>query len=264
MDKRITTNVVVGAFVLIGFGLFLFLIMTVGGGTGLFTSRLELFGRFSHVKGLHAGSEVSLSGLRVGTVKKIEIANDGSKDLIVDLMINKEVADKLRKDSIAKVATQGVLGDKYVELTIGSNNEAPLNNGDFIHTEEVEDLFTKSGGLVDDISRQFMKGGDFDALVKNLNKTAANLASLTEEAKAGKGLLAESLRGDSGAKLNRSLGHVESILGKIDRGEGTLGGLINDPTVYEDLKSIMGGAKRSSILQYFMRQFKDSGDKTKR
>ncbi len=259
MDKKITSNFVLGFFVLIGFGLFLFLIFTMGGGQGIFSSHFHLLGRFAHVKGLHTGSEVSLSGLRVGTVKKIEISSDGSKELIVDFTVNSDVLDKVRKDSIAKIVTQGVLGDKYVELTIGTPTEPLLKNGEFIQTQEVEDLFTKSGGLVEDIARQFNKGGDLDSVIKNLNKVSANLASITDEAKTGKGLLNEALRGDSGLKLNRSLGHLESILGKVDRGEGTLGGLINDPTVYEDIKNIMGGAKRSSILKYFMRQFMDSG-----
>ncbi len=58
--------------------------------------------------------------------------------------------------------------------------------------------------------------------------------------------------GNSGIKLEKSLGHLdgslthlEAVLKKVDKGEGTLGALINDPTLYEDMKLLLGGAKRS-------------------
>jgi phospholipid/cholesterol/gamma-HCH transport system substrate-binding protein len=261
MDKRIASNVVVGLFTLIGFGLLLFLIFSMGGGEGLFGSGLTVYGRFAQVKGLHYGSEVALSGLRVGTVKGITIAPDETKDLIVELSINKKSADRIRKDSTAKVVTQGVLGDKYIELTIGNPNQPPVKTGDFIPTAEVEDIFAKGGSLVDDISKQFIKGGELDNLLRNLNRVAMNLNTITTDAQKGNGLANELVHGTSGKKLNDAVVHLESILGKVDRGEGTLGGIINDPTVYEDLKSIVGGAKRSSILKYFMNQFRESGQK---
>lgn len=258
MDKRMGSNIIVGIFALIGFGIFIFLIFTMGGGS-LFRSGILLHGRFPHVKGLHYGSEVSLSGLRVGTVKNITIAPGESKELVVEIAVTKANADRVRKDSVAKVATQGVLGDKYIELTIGSPSEPALKDGDEIQTAELSDLFSKGGTLVEDISRQFVKGGELDALLKNLNKVAGNLNAITLEAQRGNGLLHEVMSGTSGQKLNNAMAHLDSILAKVDRGEGSVGGLINDPTVYEDLKSITGGAKRSTILRYFMNQFRESG-----
>src|SRR5262249_53902282 len=94
---------------------------------------------------------------------------------------------------------------------------------------------------------------------RNLSVATSNIAHITADATKGKGLLAEVTKGESGVKLNRAMGHLESILKKVDEGEGTLGALLNDPTVYEDMKTIMGGAKRSSILKYFVGQFKESG-----
>ena len=84
---------------------------------------------------------------------------------------------------------------------------------------------------------------------------------MTSEAKTKNGLLHELIYGASGAQFSKSTTSLSSILQKIDQGEGTIGALINDPSVYEDLKSMMGGAKRSTVLKYFMKQFIDSGDK---
>ncbi len=90
---------------------------------------------------------------------------------------------------------------------------------------------------------------------------STNLVELTSQAKNKNGLLHEVVHGNSGAHFNKSTASLSSILQKIDHGEGTLGALINDPTVYEDVKAMMGGAKRSTVLKYFMKQFIDSGDK---
>ena len=261
MDKRIANNLMVGSIVIVGFFGFIFLLFNMGGGKGIFSRSYTLYGKFSHVKGLHMGSEVALAGLRVGVVNHLTITNDGKKELDVELAIEKQYQDKIRQDSIATIRTQGVLGDKYIEISIGSMDFKTLQDGESITTAEDPDIITKSGNLVSGISKQFQPGGDLETLMKNLNVVAANLAHITTSVRHDKSILHELIYGNSGVKVNNATSHVEEIMRKKNRGEGTLGALINDPTVYEDIKALMGGAKRSAILQYFMRQFVDSGRK---
>ena len=261
MDKKVANNVIVGVFISLGLIAFVFLLFNIGGGSSLFSSQIKLIGRFPQVKGLHQGSEVSLSGLRIGVVRDIRISADGTKDLIVELAISKKYANSLRKNSTAIIKTQGVLGDKYVEISIGSEDSPLLKSGDAISSGEQSDFITKSGNLVSDVSKYFDKEGEITVLLHNLNKLSSNLIEMTSEAKTKNGLLHELIYGASGAQFSKSTTSLSSILQKIDQGEGTIGALINDPSVYEDLKSMMGGAKRSTVLKYFMKQFIDSGDK---
>lgn len=261
MDKKVANNVIVGVFITLGVIAFVFLLFNIGGGVSVFSSQLRLIGRFPQVKGLHQGSEVSLSGLRIGVVKDIKIATDGTKELIVELAISRKFASSLKKNSQATIKTQGVLGDKYIELTIGSEDSPPLKNGDMIDSAEQADLFTKSGNLVTGVSKYFDEEGEITVLLKNLNKLSKNLVELSTQIKAQKGLLHEMFYGTSGNNLNKSMAKLESILSKIDEGEGTLGALVNDPGVYEDIKAMTGGAKRSTVLKFFMKQFIDSGEK---
>jgi len=258
MDKRIASNLVVGVFAFLGLTLFVWLLFNMGSGQGVFSSNYALWGKFEHVKGLHFGSEVTLNGLRIGTVKQINFSPD-NKELNVELSIAKRFQQNIRKDSIAKVVTQGMLGDKFVDISLGDPAQEVLNDGQAIVTMEEKDLFSKSGGLIDELSKKLDKKGEIDEILRNLNRASFSIAAIASEAQKGKGILAEVTRGNSGEKLNRSLTHLENILRKIDEGEGTLGGLMNDPTVYEDVKTIVGGAKRSSVLKYFVNQFKDSG-----
>lgn len=261
MDKKVANNVIVGVFITLGTIAFIFLLFNIGGGVNVFSSQLHVNGRFPQVKGLHQGSEVSLSGLRIGVIKDIHIATDGSKDLIVELAIAKKYAASIRQNSQATIKTQGVLGDKYIEVSIGTEDSPPLKNGDTISSAEQTDLFTKSGNLVNDVSRYFDQDGEVTVLLKNLNKLSTNLVDLSTQIKSQKGILHEMFYGTTGSNLNKSVTKLESILSKIDDGEGTLGALVNDPAVYEDIKSMTGGAKRSTVLKYFMKQFIDSGEK---
>ena len=263
MDKKIANNVILGVFVLIGFSAFIFLIFNLGGGSGVFSRNVKLMGRFIQVKGLHFGSEVSLAGLRIGTVKDIAIAKDNSKELIVELSISSKYIDQIRIDSIARIVTQGLLGDKYVEIGIGSPEQPQVKPGSFITTSEVEDFFTKGGGLVTDIDRQFSKGGNIDNLISNLNRITSNLAAISSNAQNNKGLVYEVTKGESGQKISQATTSLASILNKVDKGEGTIGALVNDPSIFEDLKTILGGAKRSSVLQFFTKTFMEDGNKAK-
>lgn len=261
MDKKIANNIIVGVVFTIGFIAFLFVLFNVGNGTGIFSSQYSLFAKFSNVKGLHYGSEVALAGLHVGVVKSVNVGADNPKELTVEMAIDKKMADQIREDSTATIRTQGVLGDKYIEIAIGSLDKPAAKPGAMLQAEEQEDLFTKGGTLVEEVKRHFEKNSDLDTLLKNLSVLSANLASITTDMRQQKGLFHEAIYGTSGAKLNAAMGHLNEIFRKIDAGEGSLGALINDPTVYEDVKSMMGGAKRSNILKYFMRSFIESGDK---
>lgn len=253
MDRKLGNNLVVGAFVLVGFAVFLFLIFNIGGGRSIFKRELTLVARYKDVKGLHYGSEVSLSGLRAGVVRDIKVAQDGSRELIVEMSITKSLQDKIRQDSTATIRTQGVLGDKYVEISIGNPELPMVEEGATLTTVAEADLFSKGGELVKDVRRHFVEGGDVDKLLKNANTFLSNLSAITYELRSARG----------GSSLGASMKHLDSILAKIDRGEGTLGALINDPTLFEDVKDLMGGAKRSSILKYFIREFVDEGKESR-
>lgn len=261
MEKQRANQIIVGIFVLLGFSLSAYLVFLLGSKSGFFQSNITLYARFKDVKGLHPGSEVSLSGLRVGVVEDIEVAEDDSKEMVAVLQIMSKAQKKLRADSKATLKTQGVLGDKYIEVSIGSLQAPPLKNGDTIETKETSDLFSKGGSLVDGLSRYLKDGGDIDSLLKNLARFSDNLVHLSNQVKTEKSILNELFYGTSGRNLNQAVSHLDSILKKIDSGDGTLGSIINDPTVYEEVKAVLGGAKRSSVLKYFMRQFMESGEK---
>jgi phospholipid/cholesterol/gamma-HCH transport system substrate-binding protein len=262
MDRKIANNLMVGIVVAAGVAAFTFLLFNLGGGSGLFSRQYTLYTRFRQVKGLHGGSEVSLAGLRIGNVRAIDIAKDDPSSFVVTMGIYWEFRDRVRRDTVARLQTQGLLGDKYIELSLGSVAEKALEAGDTVASEEPEDFFSKGGSIVGDLKRYFDKGGDVEKLLQNLTKLSHNLVLLTNDVRREKGILNELIYGNSGPELAAATKSLSGILRKINEGHGSLGGLVNDPSVYEDLKALMGGAKRSAILRYFLKGWVDDGAAT--
>jgi phospholipid/cholesterol/gamma-HCH transport system substrate-binding protein len=134
MDKKVASNVTLGIFLAVALASFVFILFNISGGRGFFTKEYILFGRFQDTKGLHYGSEVSLSGLRVGVVKSIFLDHKDQKTLIVEMAINNQYQDQIRKDSKASLKNQGLLGDRFIQISIGSSDQEVLKSGETIET----------------------------------------------------------------------------------------------------------------------------------
>ncbi len=252
MESNVGIERKVGIFVLGGILILIIVIFALGGDRAFFRSYEKMKILLQETSGLGVGAVVQISGLPAGNVVGIDFDPETGK-LAVSLKIDKRYAVKITHGSTASIRTQGALGDKFVMITPGPSNNEPLVEGGIIPSEEDSDLLStlgKSGGQVEKVfeilerinvvSKQLEQGGfgsNIAEATKNLNHSMKNLDELL-----------------AGKRMGKALDHFGSILEKIDTGQGTLGGLINDPTVHEDLKSILGGAKRSNLLKYLIRQ----------
>jgi phospholipid/cholesterol/gamma-HCH transport system substrate-binding protein len=104
--------------------------------------------------------------------------------------------------------------------------------------------------------------------IEDLRAGAAVFRAMAEDLKHGKGLIGRIMSDDAYAdalleKIDAVAGHAESILGKVDRGEGTLGAVVNDPEVYEGLKDIVRGIRKSRIGKGLIRHYEKKGAKAR-
>lgn len=265
MATKTTQEIRVGLFIFIGLILAFIVVFSIGGKNQLFREQYTLFTNFKDVGGLIAGSPVRLAGVEVGTVSRIWFLTEREKRLVgVELKINSSVKERIHDDSTASIRTMGVLGDKYIAVTIGSPDKPVLADGDFLTSIETVELLAyleKADKIVNNIENitdslnAFMtplkEGGSGEDVARILSNTD----KIVTEIKDGDGTLHSLVYGDTTdgkntmKKLDNSAERLDSILTKIDSGEGTLGALVNDPTLYEDLKTLMGGAKRSKIIK---------------
>jgi len=243
----------VGIFVAISIFLTLAFIIALGGDKAVFHRSITLKIKADSTGGLSPGSVVQLSGINCGNVSGVEFDSQ-STQVVVVLKIDRKFIDRISENSVASLQTQGALGDKYVMIKPGPTGGTPAKDGDFIKLEEGSDLISTLGRSGNKVEKIFDILDNIDKMTSNLNQKnfSGNLAASSLALQE----ILSSIRTNDvrNNKIKKSIDHVASILEKIDNGQGTLGGLINDPTVHEDLKAILGGAKRSTILKYLIRQ----------
>jgi len=256
MANQIKSEIKVGIFVSIGTGLLLATLLVLGGANTLFTKRNFYTAHIQSAEGLIPGAKVILAGVPVGVIDKIEFDRK-RKDIQVTFAINHEAGEWIHEGASFEVATQGVLGDKYVSLDGGKPDGAVLPPKSDIAqrpTKDITQLFSKSDqlivnvnsvlGSVDRILKSFEADHRSDTLFKNLALASKNIVASTEK-------LNQEL---DQIKIKGAITHLNQILEKVNNGTGTVGALINDASLYDDLKSLLGGVNRNRIMRNLVRQ----------
>jgi phospholipid/cholesterol/gamma-HCH transport system substrate-binding protein len=149
-----TIEISVGAFMLAGLLALVFLAVRVSGinEVGASAETFTLKARFEDVAGLTTRAKVSIAGVRIGRVTKVEVDPEYGQ-AIVTMAIDKQLSAKLPADTGAKILTEGILGGKYIGLSLGGADEA-LKDGDeitdtqsaFVLENLIGDLVTRMGG----------------------------------------------------------------------------------------------------------------------
>jgi len=182
---------ILGALIVFGVGVFL-----IGDRQQLFTRTYRLQAAFDTVAGLDDGAVVRSGGVRVGTVDKIRMPRRPGEKVTVAMKLDKATREVIRKDSVATIETEGLLGGKYVAVSFGSEQSEPVRDGDTIASRPPLDY-------------------------ADLAKQAADVLANADEAVAA----------------------ASSIIAKIDRGEGSIGALVNDKKIAQDLSRTMAEAR---------------------
>jgi phospholipid/cholesterol/gamma-HCH transport system substrate-binding protein len=212
----------VGLFFVIGLLLVLAGIeVTVG--TGLLHSRYRLYVKYPSVEGLRNGDAVQVAGVKLGTVGDIALQTDGVR---VRLDLGKEAV--VRRDSVATLEAQLLSGNRFITISLGSPSAPILKDGDTIEGE-VPPSMTRLVSDMRDVAHSVQSLAD--SLNENQERLLTNVNTMIEQNR---------------ASLRQTLENVESVTAKLDRGDGTLAKLINDPTLYDRATVVMADLQKVS------------------
>jgi phospholipid/cholesterol/gamma-HCH transport system substrate-binding protein len=135
--KKNNLEMLVGLFMVIGFGAFIYMALTLGEVPFLTdNATYNINAEFNNVTGVKKGASVQVAGVVVGEVSKVWLGDKGYAEL--SLRIDKNV--KVPIDSIASVKTQGIIGDKFIQLALGGDEKVFANGGTIRDTESAVDL----------------------------------------------------------------------------------------------------------------------------
>lgn len=170
-----------GMFVLLGLTLFIATIYFIGKNKNLFGSTFQLKSQFKNVSGLKVGNNVRFSGITIGTVKEIEFVSDSL--VVVNLILKSEVQKFIKKDAIASIGSDGLMGDKVLTIMPGtSSNEIVKENATIASTAavELEDLMKSLRKSIDNAQIITLQLSEFSLKI-NKGKGALNKVLTDEE-----------------------------------------------------------------------------------
>lgn len=263
METTLKSQIKVGVFVVLGVVVTMSSIFMLGANKSFFSKFSHLYAEFENVQGLARGSVVSLSGVVIGNIESIDFVKE--KNLLrVDMKIEIEYLPRVFKGSEVEIRTQGALGDKFIYIIPGDPKLAPVSDNDILPVAKSTDLLNvlaergKETEKVFDIINEVYKltktlnnENHIGSMLTNMNQASRNFNSLSDKSLK---IVTELSEGKSAAvQMKASIDKLNNILGKVDRGEGTLGALINDSTLHDQLKSLVGGASRKNHVKSLMR-----------
>ncbi|HUJ44553.1 MAG TPA: MlaD family protein [Opitutaceae bacterium] len=208
----------VGLFFLLGLALLWVTFESLSGTGGVFKSKgYVLTARFDNLKGLSKGDDVLIAGVRVGSVTQTHLAGRQAEAV---LRIDPGV--RIAGDAVAMVAQSSLLGTNHLEVTVGSPEATPLEPGAEIKTRDTVDMnevIAKLGSL----------GDRLEQVVGEIGKTLGGGPGGNLFAKVDK------LVTDNGPKITETVSNLQDITAKIRGGEGTLGRLVNDTRLHDEM-----------------------------
>ena len=269
--KQVTwADLRVGLLVLAGLFLIAVTIFYVTG-AGVLTPKYRLVTYLSEVSGLTIGAPVRLDGVEVGNVESIRMtprAADGSLDrsrsVEVVMRVDRRYQDEIRADSTATLVTEGLLGNRYVNIVRGVTGQPVQAGGEVKGQEEaaIKQIVERGAGLVqnldavstrvraivDSIDRGQGNLGKFirdEQFYNRLNGTVSRAEQIVAGVQAGQGTVGKLVVSDElYNKFNSATARVDTVLADVQAQKGSLGKFVYDPSVYEQAKQLVERGNR--------------------
>ena len=258
---------VITAFVVLGVGVFL-----VSERRNLFTLKNTYSIDLETVSGLAQGSPVHLDGVGVGSIQSIVLPEQVERKLLtVWVTADRRYAERIREDSLAKVKTLGLLGDKYIEISSGTISSPVIPAGGNIPAApptDVDRLIATGGDVMGNVVSisyslrhmlERMEAGEglLGELTTNteagqeakaaLLETIESIRQITQQIHQGNGTLSRLIYDDElVTKVEGSVDSLDSVLTGFQEGDGAIPALINDPQTREKLDLLLSGLQQTS------------------
>ncbi|MBI3333493.1 MAG: MCE family protein [Candidatus Omnitrophica bacterium] len=211
-----TREIKIGLFVFIAFILLAVVVFSI---SDFYTAQphYALRVRFNFANGIQAGAPVRLAGVDVGEVRSVQVYRDvASQQTQAELDVRLSTQAQIEEDAVAYINTLGLIGEKYMEIIPGTAGARVLTSGEVMRGKDSIP------------SEQLMEAGF--QMVKRMDQLITSVNAVVSD---------EALRGAL-RNLDQTLDHANAILAQIRQGQGTVGRLLLQDDLYQDLKALMG------------------------
>ncbi len=227
MDKETSHRIRLGIFIISGLILLIVGLYLIGSNRNIFGRNITLYTTFYNISGLQVGNNVRFSGIDVGTVKKLEIVNDTT--VKVTMQMDENLTRFIRINSVASIGTDGLMGNKLINIDPGTQDAQQINDGTTIPSSKGVDTEQMLRTLNQTNQNVSMISEDLRILTGNINKSRGTLYTVLMDT-----TLAYSLKHTLtnieviSSNLGNFTSELSAVVKGVQDGQGTLGGLLND------------------------------------
>jgi len=236
--REIALKFRVGVFVLVALAVFLGLVYALGARARLFEARYTIHADFTEVGGLVEGATVRLAGVQIGRVTGVHLPGEPGGKVRVDLTIARRYSDRIRKNSIARIETQGLLGDKIVEITVGQATAPPVAPGEVLAARDPADFgrviaagaeTAKDVGALAAALRETAEKVNQSKLIEDAATTVNKLGRVVDQVEHGRGWAHTLVYEEPLAlrRLNELIATTQTLVERVEKGQGAAGVLVS-------------------------------------
>jgi phospholipid/cholesterol/gamma-HCH transport system substrate-binding protein len=228
-----------GAFVVLGVVLFTAALFMIGSRRMLFEDRFTMYSEFSRLGQLENGAVVRVAGLDAGEVTEIQIPPSPSARFRVRMEVREDLRHLIRADSVATTQTEGLVGAVFVNINPGTDQspivveDGTIPGRDPFQMADLLQQASETITLVNDTVEELR--GDITTAVQQVALTAEDAHAMLEDIRPDITTIAR-----NGSRISAD---AQQVLQTIRAGEGTIGKLINDDTLYRRATEIATEAK---------------------
>jgi len=246
MQKKTGQRIQLGIFITLAIVIFSVAIYFIGNKQNIFGSFFRLEANFNQVSGLRAGSNVRLMGVTVGTVEAVNIINDTSIQVV--MLIEDDSRRFIRKNSVASIGSDGLVGERVVDIEPGTSDVKLVSPRDNIPT--------RSQVQTDELLRTL------NSTNENASTLVNNLVKISEEIYSGEGALgmllqdaamADQLR-QTAVNLNTTsqesiqlMKELQNSISLIQEGQGMLSTILTDTSWVYTVDQALGQVEQTTI-----------------
>jgi len=244
MEKAASQKISLGFFVIIGLLIFILAVYFIGDKQKMFGKTNHLEAVFNNVNGLQLGNNVRYSGISVGTVRGIKMINDTT--IRIDMNIDKAIFPYIKKDAIAIIGSDGLVGNMIINIIPGKGNEPSVKPGDVIRSQNR----VRTDDLINTLS----------VTNKNAANLTSNLLKITDKIIKGKGTLGSLINDTLMSKdlketmhylkttsksASESMVKLNQLIISLDNKDNVVG-IIKDSAVANKIKTVITNLDKST------------------
>lgn len=268
-----TLELKVGALVILVGGLIGIMSMQVSDDPAFLQRKQHAYFLLPSANGLIKGSAVKSAGIPIGVIKDITLQSGQAR---IDISVKADVP--LKTSAVVAIKSMGILGDKHVEIYAGEDTDPPLASGaQILNVKDqgsLDNIITKVGDIADSLKKVSDNLADavsddgtnkhiLGRIMLNIEKLTGDLSQITGENKKQISEIVDQVHditssldelindeSDDGFKktwkrtmvrIDSTMKNIDEVAAKVNKGEGTIGKLINDDTTVEELNTAIQG-----------------------